>query len=116
MTLICPMRPLKDNFRCFVNAYQSMLTDQPSDRQLDIASKSAVGMTEMQGENAISLSIVMKKSVSPSVIQAEKEQSIKRSDVLEFVHARETINELGGFAQLKDGEKTPLRPKQPNSD
>ncbi len=92
----------KDNFRCFVNAYQSMLTDQPSDRQLDIASKSAVGMTEMQGENAISLSIVMKKSVSPSVIQAEKEQSIKRSDVLEFVHARETINELGGFAQLKD--------------
>jgi len=58
-------------------------------------------MTALQGENALALSISARRSLDPEVIQLEKEQAIKRNEVLEFVHNRETVHDLGGWYQYK---------------
>lgn len=90
-----------DEFRRLAGHYVSSLEEAPDDRGIDMAAASAVGMTQLQGENAISLSIAMKKKLSPIIIQLEKEQAIKRSDVLEFAHDLEPMANLGGFNELK---------------
>ncbi len=90
-----------DNFEKISSFYKSLIDEKVDDRILRELAASAVGMTEMQGENAIALSIVSKKRLDPKVIQYEKEQAIKRSEVLEYVSRRETIEQLGGWEDYK---------------
>lgn len=89
-------------FRTLASAYQKSLKTKITSRDIEMCSAAAVGMTELQGENAIALSIAMKHELSPTIIQLEKEQAIKRNDVLEFVHVKESMAYLGGFKSLKD--------------
>lgn len=89
-------------FRSLAGAYQQSLKKAVTDRDIEMCSAAAVGMTELQGENAIALSIAMKKELSPAIIQLEKEQAIKRNDVLDFVHVKESMDHLGGFSALKE--------------
>lgn len=92
----------QNNFQVLADAYSSQLRIQPSDRDIEAAAASAVGMTEIQGENAIALSISKRKSLDSGIIHLEKEQAIKRNDVLEFVHSSDGMDMLGGFDNLKD--------------
>jgi ATP-dependent 26S proteasome regulatory subunit len=89
-------------FRTLAGAYQKSLKKKVTNRDIELCASSAVGMTELQGENAIALSIAMRHELSPTIIQLEKEQAIKRNDVLEFVHVKETMDHLGGFKALKE--------------
>ena len=82
-------------------AYSALMEEEPTDRTIQIVSASAVGMTELQGENAVALSISAEKKLNPKIIQVEKEQAIKRNEVLEFVHNKESMNDLGGFDRYK---------------
>lgn len=91
----------RSNFSEITREYKSLLTEEATPEKINILAASAVGMTEMQGENALALTIVSEKKLDPKVIQYEKEQAIKRSEVLEFVHSKETINQLGGWQHYK---------------
>lgn len=71
------------------------------DALIEKASDAALGMTAIQGENALALSIVKTKSIDIQVIYKEKEQAIKQSDVLELVSTNESLDTLGGFNQFK---------------
>lgn len=74
------------------NAYKSLL------RQ---ASEAAIGLPQMGAENALALSLAVHGSVKPRTIQEEKEHEIRKSDVLEFIKTSNTMEEVGGFSNLK---------------
>lgn len=91
----------RSNFTEITREYKSLLVELATPEKINMLAASAVGMTEMQGENALALTIVSEKKLDPRVIQYEKEQAIKRSEVLEFVHSKETIEQLGGWQYYK---------------
>lgn len=68
---------------------------------LNKAADAALGMTEVQGENALALSIIKKGSVDIPVIYAEKEQAIKQSKTLSLIQTHENLDTLGGFDLFK---------------
>ena len=65
------------------------------------AAEAALGMTEIQGENALALSMVRTKGIDIPTIYEEKKQAIRQSDVLELVDCMEEEDNLGGFDQFK---------------
>lgn len=65
------------------------------------AAEAALGMTEIQGENALALSMVRTKGIDVATIYEEKKQAIRQSDVLELVDCAEEESSLGGFDQFK---------------
>lgn len=69
---------------------------------LDEAVNSALGLDMMGIENAFALSLAIKGRIDPIIIQKQKEQEIKKSDVLEFVNTDETLETVGGFDCLKN--------------
>lgn len=69
---------------------------------IENAAKSALGLDDINAENAYALSISMKKSLDIKVIQSQKEQEISKSDVLEFVPTEESIKTIGGFTYFKE--------------
>lgn len=91
-----------ETIKSLTTAYSALMEEEPTDRTVQIVASSAVGMTELQTENAIALSISAEKKLNPRIIQVEKEQAIKRSEVLEFVHNKETMSDLGGFDRYKN--------------
>jgi ATP-dependent 26S proteasome regulatory subunit len=92
----------RKNFTAICTAYKHLIKEEVTEQKINQLAASAVGMTEMQGENAIALSIVHTKSIDPKIIQYEKEQAIKRNEVLEFVSSREDIHQLGGWEEYKE--------------
>jgi len=92
----------KNKFTAICDAYSHLIKEPVTEDLINQISASAVGMTELQGESALALSIVHRKAVDPQIIQYEKEQAIKRSEVLEFVNVREEISQLGGWEEYKN--------------
>jgi AAA+ superfamily predicted ATPase len=65
------------------------------------AATAAVGLDSMAAENAIALSIACAAKIDIRIIQAQKEQEVRKSDVLEFFSTTENTDTLGGFAAFK---------------
>ena len=91
-----------DSFGKLAKKYKKMLKKKASTEEVDQLAQAAVGMTALQGENSIALCISAKKRLDTEVIQLEKEQAIKRNEVLEFIHRRESLESLGGWYQYKE--------------
>lgn len=72
------------------------------DELIKAAANAAVGLPLMSARNAISLSMAAKDSIDLQLIQKQKEQEIKKSDVLEFISPRDTIDDVGDFDVFKD--------------
>ncbi len=92
----------KESFKGLAKEHKDRITGKLTASQTEELALSAVGMTYLQGENAGALSIAMERKLLPEIVQLEKEQAIKRSEVIEFIHSSETIDELGGFHDLKE--------------
>jgi SpoVK/Ycf46/Vps4 family AAA+-type ATPase len=95
------MPEFRSDFGALVKTYSSNINSY-TEEDIDRAASSAVGMTKLQGENAISLTITKAKAVDFTIVQKEKEQVIKRSDVLDFIPVIEDMSTLGGFSNLKE--------------
>jgi hypothetical protein len=94
------------SFNGMIQKYEKVLTlpEKMEDRDALVkkAADAALGMTEVQGENAMALSIVKCRSVDLPVIYSEKEQAIKQSDVLELIRVdADSVDTLGGFDAFK---------------
>jgi ATP-dependent 26S proteasome regulatory subunit len=106
----CPLpkrEKIEEEYRKMIAAYKSEIKDLPKtksdlDRLFRDASTAAVGLDLMGAENAISLSLASKETIDISIIQAQKEQEVRKSDVLEFVPVEETMDNVGGFAEFKE--------------
>ena len=101
--------PTKEQFTklytglCDKYAASLELPAKKKDKELEIekASDAALGMTYLQGENAMALSFVKSRSIDMPVLFQEKEQAIRQSDVLELVQVTENFDQLGGFDLFK---------------
>jgi len=69
---------------------------------IETAAEAALGMTEIEAENAAALSLTETGTLDIALLQSEKEQAIRKSEVLEFVHTDETIDDVGDFDLLRD--------------
>jgi len=66
------------------------------------AATSAIGLDLIGAENAFALSLAVSKTIDLRLITAQKEQEVRKSDVLEFVNASEGMDDVGGMAALKE--------------
>jgi AAA+ superfamily predicted ATPase len=104
----CPL-PSRDQiaegYRKLVTAYRDDLKLPKSKTEVEDlvtgAANAAVGMDSMGAENALALSLATTETISIPVIQAQKEQEVKKSDVLEFIPTEEEMDTLGGFSDMK---------------
>lgn len=105
----CPLpsrEKLTEQFTKITDAYSDEIT-LPSDGEereelIHKAATAAVGLDSMGAENAFALSLSLRERIDVKVIQAQKEQEVRRSDVLEFVHAEEGMEHVGGFQRFKE--------------
>jgi len=97
---------IEDIYTAMVEYYSNEVS-LPNDKKdkeelIKSAANAAVGLDSMGAENAMSLSLVSAREVNLSVIQKQKEQEVRKSDVLEFFPNQETIDNLGGYDAMKD--------------
>lgn len=104
----CPLpthaQILKEYVR-FVKAYKNEIT-LPKDKKearslIRNAATAAMGLDSFGAENAISLSFATSGGIDLGVIQTQKEQEIRKSDVLEFVRLSDDMDSVGGFSAYK---------------
>jgi len=105
----CPLptqAQLVDDFGKIIKAYADDIKVPKNKAELTEllthAARAAVGLDSVGAENALALSLATKESIDCKVIQSQKEQSVKQSDVLEFVRTEESMDDVGGFAAFKD--------------
>jgi ATP-dependent 26S proteasome regulatory subunit len=70
----------------------------------DIISKaatSALGLDLFSAENAIALAVSLTEEPNYKIIQSQKEQHIKKSEILEYIEPIVNLEDVGGFGDLK---------------
>jgi hypothetical protein len=63
--------------------------------------ESAKGLTTIEAENAMALSVVETKTVTPEIVAREKAQALKKGGILEVVESRVNLDLVGGMDVLK---------------
>jgi SpoVK/Ycf46/Vps4 family AAA+-type ATPase len=86
------IEPLKDNPKVNVK-----LSNEEKEQVL----KSALGLTLDESENVFAKSLVKAKCFDPAVIIKEKEQIIKKTEILEYYHTSDLLESIGGLENLK---------------
>lgn len=64
--------------------------------------KAALGLTEIEAENVFAKSMIERRCMDIDVILDEKEQIIRKSQVLEYFHSQEGFEDVGGLEILKE--------------
>ncbi len=72
-----------------------------SDEERERVLYAARGLTCLEAENVFAKSLVLSRKLDPSVIIAEKEQLIRRSQVLEYYESVEGFDNVGGMNLVK---------------
>ena len=62
----------------------------------------AKGLTTIEAENAMALSVVEAEGIEPKIIAREKSQAVKKGGLLELVDRRVSLESIGGLDLLKD--------------
>jgi len=75
--------------------------DLPGGDDLSLVLDAAAGLTRMEAENAISLSLVRHGNVVPETMWELKTGMLKKSGLLTLHRGGETFDDLGGLAALK---------------
>lgn len=108
----CPLptqNQIAEQFTRILEAYSDDIPKEkiPQDEEekkdlIKAAATAAIGLDSMGAENSLALSLATAETIDIQVIQSQKEQEVRKSDVLEFVRTDEDINNLGGFQEYKD--------------
>jgi len=80
----------------------SKLEELKSPEKLEKIAEAALGLTAEEAENVFAKSLVEKGQFDIEIVLSEKEQIIRKSGVLEYYHANEKMQEVGGLEELKD--------------
>jgi AAA+ superfamily predicted ATPase len=96
---------LKKQAEHMFSSYQKEIPDFPSsdeevDELMDNIANSALGLNSRAAENAFALSLAVSGGINLELIQAQKEQEIKKSDALDFIPTDVTMDSVGGFKNL----------------
>jgi AAA+ superfamily predicted ATPase len=63
--------------------------------------ESAKGLTTIEAENAMALSVIEAKTIDPTIIAREKAQTLKKGGILEVVDSQVNLDSVGGMDVLK---------------
>lgn len=63
--------------------------------------ESAKGLTTIEAENAMALSVVENKTVTPEIVAREKAQALKKGGILEVIESHVNLDLVGGMEVLK---------------
>jgi SpoVK/Ycf46/Vps4 family AAA+-type ATPase len=72
-----------------------------SPEKLSKIAEAALGLTAEEAENVFAKSMVEKGQFDIGIVLSEKEQIIRKSGVLEYYHANEKMQGVGGLEELK---------------
>jgi ATP-dependent 26S proteasome regulatory subunit len=104
----CPLptkEQIAEEFKKLAHAYEEDLTlpknKDEFEELITDAANAAIGLDMIGAENAFALSLAVAKTIDVKIISAQKEQEVRKSDVLEFVRTDETLENVGGFKELK---------------
>ncbi|MBI4576755.1 MAG: AAA family ATPase [Planctomycetes bacterium] len=75
--------------------------EMPDEPLQERAIDAALGLTAKEAENVFSKSLVQSQRVDLDVVIAEKEQIIRKTGILDFLHPEETFEGIGGLELLK---------------
>ncbi len=64
--------------------------------------EAALGLTQVEIENVLAKSLVQRSQFDVDIIHSEKEQIIRKSGMLDFLHPEATFQGVGGLDGLKD--------------
>jgi SpoVK/Ycf46/Vps4 family AAA+-type ATPase len=87
-----------------VNTQRGKITVDLQPEELDRLAKAALGLTLEEAENAFARAMVEDGKIDPqdvAVILEEKQQIIKKSQILEFVESNLKMEDVGGLENLK---------------
>tara|TARA_Y100000310_G_scaffold336391_2_gene420797 strand:+ start:2693 stop:4363 length:1671 start_codon:yes stop_codon:yes gene_type:complete len=73
-----------------------------SDEEINEFAGALLGLTELEVDNAVMTCVAHAKALVTDHLLLQKEQIIKRGDVLEFIKIKPGFSEVGGNEQLKD--------------
>lgn len=85
-----------------LRASQPEVRTDLSPHELDELVSAAQGLTLDEIENVCARSVVEHKSLTVEAILSEKKQIVRKSGVLEYYDARETMSDVGGLDLLKE--------------
>lgn len=74
----------------------------PTADQREALVDAARGMTTIEAENALALSVVESGGLSPIIVAWEKAQVVKKNGLLEIIEPKESLDTIGGLDALKD--------------
>lgn len=81
---------------------ESTRSKMPKDKELEELLNAAAGMTVIEAEDALSLSLVMESKFNPDIIRKAKAEVVKKTDLLEVVESEVTMADAGGLEIFKD--------------
>lgn len=81
-------------------------TESETPSMVDPAAEAALGLTEVEAENAFCRAIVRTGKLDPETIMLEKKQIVKKNGLLEFMETHESAATVGGLDGLKSWLKT----------
>src|SRR5699024_8524396 len=73
-------------------------------KEKELVIKAALGLTLQEAENAFALSIVMDGRLDINTVDhiiSEKQQIIKKNDILEYIPQDPSMDEVGGLENIK---------------
>jgi len=93
---------IEEEYRKIITAYEADIKlNGDKEELIRAAANAAVGLDRMGAENAIALSLATSNGIDLRVIQLQKENEVRKSE-LDFVRVEETLNDVGGFSALKE--------------
>jgi len=94
---------LKSVLERVVDAAKSVKStiQSPTNGELDAILRSGAGLTSDEFENIIAKSLVTQMKVDPRLVVLEKEQTIRKSGVLDYFQTVEGLEDIGGLDVVK---------------
>ena len=96
--------PDRDELKAILKALCKTLgTEYPKTDEADIID-AALGLTQIEFENAISHSLVetLGERIDPAIVRSQKAEQVKKAGLLDVIQTVETLDSIGGLEILKE--------------
>jgi hypothetical protein len=93
--------PDRETLRDMATHLAESASIEVTDEQAEAAAEAARGLTTVEAEDIMALSLVTERTLDPTMIAREKAVAIGRDGILELVEPTETAADVGGLDNLK---------------
>jgi len=93
--------PDRETLKAMATHLAESASIEVTDEQAEAAAEAARGLTTVEAEDIMALSLVTERTLDPTMIAREKAVAIGRDGILELVEPTETAADVGGLDNLK---------------